>query len=98
MGKRVEVSTVVGSYWRGFGGEQSPTDLETALQLICRLFSTRVQPVPAELATCLRCWGGSCPLRAEDCAHVMVAVTNVTHLSRCTVYFFADTTLTPSTE
>lgn len=55
MGKRVEVSMMEGSFWRSFGGEQSPTDLETALQLTCRLFSTRVQPVPAELATCLRC-------------------------------------------
>ena len=54
MGKRVEVSTMEGSYWRGFGGEQSPSDLATALQLIHRLFATRVQPVPAELATCLR--------------------------------------------
>ena len=54
MGKRVEISTMEGSYWRGFGGEQSPSDLETALQLIHRLFTTRVQPVPAELATCLR--------------------------------------------
>ena len=55
MGKRVELSTVEGSFWRGFGGEQSPSDLETALQLVFRLFRTRVQPVPAELATCLRC-------------------------------------------
>ncbi|KAK9846440.1 hypothetical protein WJX81_003803 [Elliptochloris bilobata] len=54
MGKRVDVATMEGSYWRGFGGEQSPSDLETALQLICRLFTTRVQRVPAELATCLR--------------------------------------------
>lgn len=54
MGKRVDISTMEGSYWRGFGGEQSPSDLETALQLIHRLFTTRVQPVPAELATCLR--------------------------------------------
>lgn len=55
MGKRVELSTVEGSFWRGFGGEQSPSDLETALQLVFQLFRTRVQPVPAELATCLRC-------------------------------------------
>ncbi len=58
MGKRVELSTMEGSFWRGFGGEQSPSDLETALQLVFQLFRTRVQPVPAELATCLRCCPG----------------------------------------
>ncbi len=68
MGKRVEISTMEGSYWRGFGGEQSPSDLETALQLIYRLFTTRVHPVPAELATCLRskapCGASACPARS----------------------------------
>lgn len=35
-GKRVDVSVGESAYWRTFGGDQSPEDLETALQLIYR--------------------------------------------------------------
>ncbi len=70
MGKRVELSTMEGSFWRGFGGEQSPSDLETALQLVLQLFRTRVQPVPAELATCLRCRRVMLLARVEACVLV----------------------------
>ncbi len=33
-GKRVEVNVGESAYWRTFGGDQSPEDLETALQLV----------------------------------------------------------------
>lgn len=33
-GKRVEVIVGESAYWRTFGGDQSPEDLETALQLV----------------------------------------------------------------
>lgn len=35
-GKRVEVVVNESAYWRSFGGDQSPEDLETALQLVYR--------------------------------------------------------------
>ena len=54
MGKRVEVKVSEGAFWRSFGGDQSPVDLEVAFQLVHQLFITSVHPVPAELDTCLR--------------------------------------------
>lgn len=35
-GKRVEVNVGESAYWRTFGGDQSPEDLETTLQLVYR--------------------------------------------------------------
>lgn len=54
MGKRVELNLAVGPYSRGFSGEQSPLDLETAFQLLYMLFTHQVSPDDGDLATCLR--------------------------------------------
>ena len=54
-GTRAEVKVSEGAFWRTFGGDQSPDDLETALQLVYRLFTTRVTADAAKLATCIRC-------------------------------------------
>ncbi|OIT04261.1 PREDICTED: zinc protease PQQL-like [Nicotiana attenuata] len=43
-GKRAEVGTKLGAYMRTFSGDCSPTDLETALQLVYQLFTTTVEP------------------------------------------------------
>ncbi|XP_042492213.1 zinc protease PQQL-like isoform X1 [Macadamia integrifolia] len=43
-GKRAEVGTKVGAYMRTFSGDCSPSDLETALQLVYQLFTTDVVP------------------------------------------------------
>ncbi|XP_015571815.1 zinc protease PQQL-like isoform X2 [Ricinus communis] len=43
-GKRVEVGTKLGAYMRTFSGDCSPSDLETALQLVYQLFTTNVTP------------------------------------------------------
>ncbi|XP_065849756.1 zinc protease PQQL-like isoform X2 [Euphorbia lathyris] len=43
-GKRVEVGMKVGAYMRSFSGDCSPSDLETALQLVYQLFTTNVTP------------------------------------------------------
>ena len=37
-----------------FSGEQSPVDLELAFQMIHRLFTHAVTPVPEDLATCMK--------------------------------------------
>ncbi len=51
MGKRCGLKTDHGAFWRKFAGDQSPEDLETAMQLIHKLFTTTLEPVPAELDT-----------------------------------------------
>ncbi|OIV93964.1 hypothetical protein TanjilG_05667 [Lupinus angustifolius] len=43
-GKRAEVVTKVGAYMRTFSGDCSPSDLETALQLVYQLFTTNLTP------------------------------------------------------
>lgn len=43
-GKRAEVGTKLGAYMRTFSGDCSPSDLETALQLVYQLFTTNVEP------------------------------------------------------
>ncbi|PKU71070.1 zinc protease PQQL-like [Dendrobium catenatum] len=48
-GKRAEVGTKVGAYMRTFSGDCSPSDLETALQLVYQLFSTTVEPRDEEI-------------------------------------------------
>ncbi|XP_041006250.1 zinc protease PQQL-like isoform X1 [Juglans microcarpa x Juglans regia] len=44
-GKRAEVGVNLGAYMRSFSGDCSPSDLETALQLVYQLFTTSVTPV-----------------------------------------------------
>ncbi|CAI9759054.1 unnamed protein product [Fraxinus pennsylvanica] len=43
-GKRAEVGTKLGAYMRSFSGDCSPSDLETALQLVYQLFTTNLEP------------------------------------------------------
>ncbi|KAF1862164.1 hypothetical protein Lal_00026687 [Lupinus albus] len=43
-GKRAEVGTEVGAYMRTFSGGCSPSDMETALQLVYQLFTTNLTP------------------------------------------------------
>ncbi|XP_010667309.2 zinc protease PQQL-like isoform X1 [Beta vulgaris subsp. vulgaris] len=47
-GKRAEVGTKLGPYMRTFSADCSPTDLETALQLVYQLFMTNVEPIEEE--------------------------------------------------
>lgn len=48
-GKRAEVGMKVGAYMRTFSGDCSPSDLETALQLVYQLFATSVIPGDEEV-------------------------------------------------
>ncbi|KAF4371416.1 hypothetical protein F8388_001944 [Cannabis sativa] len=43
-GKRAEVGNKIGAYMRTFSGDCSPSDMETALQLVYQLFTTNVTP------------------------------------------------------
>lgn len=51
-GKRCNIAAKLNAYKRSFGGEQSPIDLEEALQLIYLLFTYTVTPVPEDLRVC----------------------------------------------
>ncbi|XP_044463820.1 zinc protease PQQL-like isoform X2 [Mangifera indica] len=53
-GKRVEVDTDLGAYMRTFSGDCSPSDLETALQLVYQLFTTNVTPGEEEVKTVMQ--------------------------------------------
>eukprot|EP00898_Chlorokybus_atmophyticus_P001425 jgi/Chlat1/2283/Chrsp17S02583 len=53
-GKRCSVGTSIGAYKRTFGGDCSPSDLETALQLLYLLFSTKRKAVEKELKLIMR--------------------------------------------
>ena len=55
MGKRCDLKVDHGAFWRRFAGEQSPEDLETAMQLIHCLFTTSPEPVSKELDTYIQC-------------------------------------------
>ena len=48
-GKRCNISCSLLAYRRTFSGEQSPMDLESALQLIYLLFTQTVKPDPEDL-------------------------------------------------
>jgi len=48
-GKRAEVGTKVGAYMRTFSGDCSPTDLESALQLVYQLFVAEVESADEEV-------------------------------------------------
>lgn len=54
IGKRVQLDVTETAFYRKFGGEQSPLDLELTFQMIHRLFTHTVQPIPEELQTCLK--------------------------------------------
>ncbi|CAL5222596.1 g4987 [Coccomyxa viridis] len=54
MGKRCDLKTDHGAFWRRFAGEQSPENLETAMQLVHKLFTTTLEPIPGELDTYMR--------------------------------------------
>ncbi|GAB4852721.1 hypothetical protein Ancab_016933 [Ancistrocladus abbreviatus] len=53
-GKRAEVSTNLGAYTRTFFGDCSPSDLETALQLVYQLFVTNVEPRDEDIKTVMQ--------------------------------------------
>ena len=54
VGRRVNLSVRESAFSRRFGGEQSPADLELALQMVHRLFTHSVEPIPEELQTSYR--------------------------------------------
>lgn len=65
-GKRADVSVDIGSYVRSFSGVCSPTDLETALQLVYLLFTNNVVPGEEEVHKVLEVTKESIHARERD--------------------------------
>ncbi|GLC40306.1 hypothetical protein PLESTM_001046900 [Pleodorina starrii] len=53
-GRRVCLETTEGAYYRTLRGAQSPVDLESAMQLVHLLFTTKVRLVPEEVETAVK--------------------------------------------
>lgn len=51
-GRRASVAASVSSFWRLLSGDLSPLDLETAMQLIHKLFTTEVLPCHSYMHAC----------------------------------------------
>ncbi|GKV28045.1 hypothetical protein SLEP1_g37144 [Rubroshorea leprosula] len=84
-GKKVRVRTRVGNYMRTFHGECSPSDLETALQLVYQLFMKYVTPGEEVDLVMQRTEEY---IRAEERDPYTIFRNRVTELHRGNSYFF----------
>ncbi|KAJ7536029.1 hypothetical protein O6H91_12G054400 [Diphasiastrum complanatum] len=90
-GKRAEVGTKVGAYMRTFSGDCSPTDLETALQLIYQLFTTNVQPGDKEVKIVMQMTREA--IMAQERDPFMAYATRVRELNYGNSYYFKPITV-----
>mmetsp|Transcript_26988 Transcript_26988/g.69981 ORF Transcript_26988/g.69981 Transcript_26988/m.69981 type:complete len:1010 (+) Transcript_26988:157-3186(+) len=86
-GKRVEIKPGEGAFWRSFSGDQSPEDLETALQLVYKLFTSRVQPVAEELSAVMHMTRETIAAQIRDPMHTFSNRVRFINYGRC--YYFA---------
>ncbi|KFK27236.1 hypothetical protein AALP_AA8G355300 [Arabis alpina] len=85
-GKRVEVSARLGPYMRTFSCDCSPTDLETALQLVYQLFTTNVMPQEEEVGIVMQMAEEA--VRARERDPYTVFANRVKELNYGNSYFF----------
>ncbi|XP_020080244.1 zinc protease PQQL-like [Ananas comosus] len=85
-GKRAEVSTKVGAYMRTFSGDCSPSDLETALQLVYQLFTTNVEPREEEVKIVMQMAEEA--IRAQERDPYTAFANRVRELNYGNSYFF----------
>ncbi|KAG0485075.1 hypothetical protein HPP92_009154 [Vanilla planifolia] len=85
-GKRAEVSTKLGAYMRTFSGDCSPSDLETALQLVYQLFSTSVEPRDEEVKIVMQMTEEA--IRAQERDPYTAFANRVRELNYGNSYFF----------
>ncbi|XP_020597677.1 zinc protease PQQL-like isoform X2 [Phalaenopsis equestris] len=85
-GKRAEISTKVGAYMRTFSGDCSPSDLETALQLVYQLFSTNVEPRGEEVKIVMQMAEEA--IRAQERDPYTAYANRVRELNYGNSYFF----------
>ncbi|PKA56306.1 Ubiquinol-cytochrome-c reductase complex core protein I, mitochondrial [Apostasia shenzhenica] len=85
-GKRAEVSTKVGAYMRTFSGDCSPSDLETAMQLVYQLFTTNVEPRDDEVKIVMQMAEEA--IRAQERDPYTAFANRVRELNYGNSYFF----------
>eukprot|EP01018_Ginkgo_biloba_P031588 Gb_11763 [translate_table: standard] len=85
-GKRAEVGTKVGAYMRTFSGDCSPSDLETAFQLVYQLFSTSVVPGDEEVNIVMQMTKEA--IRAQERDPFTAFANRVRELNYGNSYFF----------
>ncbi|XP_010545332.1 PREDICTED: zinc protease PQQL-like isoform X2 [Tarenaya hassleriana] len=85
-GKRVEVGTKLGAYMRTFSCDCSPTDLETALQLVYQLFTTNVIPQEEEVRIVMQMAEEA--VRAQERDPYTVFANRVKEINYGNSYFF----------
>ncbi|XP_039004859.1 zinc protease PQQL-like [Hibiscus syriacus] len=85
-GKRVEVGTKLGAYMRAFSCDCSPSDLETALQLVYQLFKTNVIPGEEEVKIVMQMAEEAA--RAQERDPYTAFANRVTELNYGNSYFF----------
>ncbi|KAL5728894.1 hypothetical protein ACHQM5_001921 [Ranunculus cassubicifolius] len=90
-GKRVDFNTKVGSYMRTFCGDCSPADLETALQLVYKLFTTNIVPGEEEVKLVMDRTEES--IRAQERDPYTAYANRVRELNYGSSYFFKPMTM-----
>ncbi|XP_058068278.1 zinc protease PQQL-like isoform X2 [Magnolia sinica] len=85
-GKRAEVGAKVGAYMRTFSGDCSPSDLETALQLVYQLFTTNVAPGEEEVKIVMQMAEEA--IRAQERDPYTAFANRVRELNYGNSYFF----------
>ncbi|PWA80900.1 insulinase (Peptidase family M16) protein [Artemisia annua] len=88
-GKRAEIGTKLGAYMRTFYGDCSPTDLETALQLVYQLFATHVVPGEEDIKIVMQMSEES--INAQERDPYTVFANRVRELNYGNSYFFRPT-------
>ena len=54
VAKSMSLSMSEGAYWRNFAGKSSAVDLEAALQLVLKLFTTNIEPTDEDVKTAMQ--------------------------------------------
>ncbi|XP_073298175.1 zinc protease PQQL-like [Primulina huaijiensis] len=85
-GKRAEVGTKLGAYMRSFSGDCSPSDLETALQLVYQLFMTNLEPSEEDVKIVMQMAEES--VRAQERDPFNAFANRVRELNYGSSYFF----------
>ncbi|KAI9119409.1 hypothetical protein K1719_010084 [Acacia pycnantha] len=85
-GKRAEVGTKIGAYMRTFSGDCSPSDLETALQLVYQLFTTNLTPGEEDVKIVMQMAEEA--VRAQDRDPYTAFTNRVKELNYGNSYFF----------
>ncbi|KAL4571854.1 hypothetical protein LXL04_018620 [Taraxacum kok-saghyz] len=88
-GKRAEIGTKLGAYMRTFFGDCSPTDLETAFQLVYQLFATGVVPGEEDIKIVMQMSEES--VHAQERDPYTVFANRVREINYGNSYFFRPT-------